>query len=93
MDLVLDHHFFYGLLLGLAVTILWRDFQFAQKTEKIESMHFDWNTLLNDLKSGDYQTRNNARRDINKATESYMSFRLAYNDFLAEEEARRTHSN
>jgi hypothetical protein len=93
MDLVLDHHFFYGLLVGLAVTILWGDFQVPQMAEKIEPIHFDWTKLLNDLKSEDYRTRNNARRDINRATESYMSFRLAYNEFLNEEEAQRIHNN
>jgi hypothetical protein len=85
MDLVLDHHFFYGLLIGIAVAILWRDFQVYQKTEQIEPIDFDWNKLLNDLRSEDRQTRNNARRHINKATESYMSFRLAYNDFINQE--------
>jgi hypothetical protein len=91
MDLVLDHHFFYGLLIGIAVAILWRDFHVSQKAEKTEPTDFDWNRLLDDLRSEDYHIRNSARKDVNKATASYMSFRLAYNDLINQEATRSGH--
>jgi len=93
MELFPDYHFFYGLLVGIVATILWPDFQLPKKTEKAEPTEFDWNKLLNDVKSSDFATRNNARRRINKLTESYMSFRLAYNDVLHEEITRRNHND
>src|SRR5262249_18776232 len=87
----LDYHFFCGLLVGIGVTILWPDFRLPKKTEKIEPTEFDWNKLLTDVKSNDFTTRNNTRRYIDKLAESYLAFRLAYNDFLHEEIAKRNH--
>jgi hypothetical protein len=91
MDLLLDYHFFYGLLVGIAVTLLWPDFQVPKKMEKTDPTDFDWTRLLTDVRSGHYKTRNNARRAINKISESYMAFRLAYNDILNEEATQTKH--